>query len=79
MAGAEAVQFNNSIYLAEKGSVDRDAIVQLCAQNLWKGIGDPPVSVSLVQDGGGRPPAPSSKTGAVLPVTIYLEWTTIRC
>ena len=24
MAGGEAVQFNNSIYLAEKGSVDRD-------------------------------------------------------
>ena len=24
MAGEETVQFNNSIYLAEKGSVDRD-------------------------------------------------------
>ena len=24
MAGGETVQFNNSIYLAEKGSVDRD-------------------------------------------------------
>ena len=37
-----------------KGSVERDPIVLLYSKNQWKGFGDQPVSVSLVQENGGK-------------------------
>ena len=70
-----------------KGSVERDPIVLLYSKNTWKGIGDQPVSVSLVHGGRKLPDRDGQKlsdTGVeeidlVFPVTIYLNWTTIRC
>ena len=60
-----------------KGSVERDPIVLPYSKNQWKGIGDPPVSVSLVQEGGGK--SPKVKSEGEFPVNIYMEWTTIKC
>ena len=71
-----------------KGSVERTSIILLYEQNLWKGIGDQPVAVSLAQVGGepsvrdedlstfgGKP----LQSGVIFEnYTIYPDWTSLR-
>ena len=57
-----------------KGSVGRTEIILLCEKNLWKSIGDKPVSVSLY-------PAGAQYAGNLLQFDdciVYLDWSTIR-
>ena len=56
-----------------KGSVERIPIILRYSKNVWKGIGDQSVSVSLINDGRNLP-----DTAGDFPVIIYFDWSTIK-
>ena len=64
------------------GSVDRTEIITLYEKNIWKSIGDQPVSVSLCTGGGahssGEDPSGSVRGGAHSSEKVSSEFTSFK-
>ena len=61
-----------------KGSVDRAEILRLYQENIWKSIGDKPVSVSLCEVGAQNLEQNELKIWYEDDHCVYSQWTTVR-